>query len=232
MTNAELFLEKYKQLEEAVRTAYNLRNEDSVSFYLTNHNKYRDYVDEIKYCKEVRNLLSHKKKISNSFAVEPNDNMISFIDELIEKVKNRRKCCEIQVKLSDVYWQRCDSLVKDCVEVMHKTGYGHVPILDNKGSVAGVFGINSLFSYIADNGASALNENLKFSDILEYLALDTRKSRKIIFVKADLYADELEKQIEKAFKKGERIVLALVTQNGDPKGKLQGIITPWEIINL
>lgn len=63
MTNAEIFIEKYKQLEEVVRSTYNLRNSDSISFYLSNQNIYQRYRDEIRYCQEVRNLLSHKKRL-------------------------------------------------------------------------------------------------------------------------------------------------------------------------
>ena len=50
MTNAEIFIEKYKQLEEVVRSTYNLKNSDSISFYLSNQNIYQRYGDEIKYC--------------------------------------------------------------------------------------------------------------------------------------------------------------------------------------
>ena len=68
MTNSEIFLEKYKQLEETVRSTYNLRNEDSISYYLSRQSKYKRYADDIRYCQDVRNFLSHKKKINNSFA--------------------------------------------------------------------------------------------------------------------------------------------------------------------
>ena len=102
MTNSEIFLEKYKQLEETVHSTYNLRNEDSISYYLTGQSKYKRYADDIRYCQDVRNLLSHKKKISDSFAVEPNEKMIQFVDSLINSIKNRPKCSDIQIKFKDV----------------------------------------------------------------------------------------------------------------------------------
>lgn len=105
MTNAEIFMEKYKQLEEVVRSTYNLKNGDSISYYLSNQNTYQRYRDELKYCQEVRNLLSHKKKIENEFAVEPSQQMIGFIDNLINKIKKRTKCYEIQISESNVCWK-------------------------------------------------------------------------------------------------------------------------------
>ena len=80
MTNADIFIDKYKQLEEVVRSTYHLKDNDSISFYLSGQVKYQRFKDDIKYCQDVRNLLSHKKKLNNSFAVEPNKQMIEFID--------------------------------------------------------------------------------------------------------------------------------------------------------
>ena len=40
MSNAELFIDKYKQLEEVVRTVYNLKYSDSISYYLSGQMQY------------------------------------------------------------------------------------------------------------------------------------------------------------------------------------------------
>ena len=66
MTNADKFLDMYKQLEEVVRVTYGLRDSDSISYFLTKQNKYKDNKEAIKYCQDVRNILSHKKKIDKN----------------------------------------------------------------------------------------------------------------------------------------------------------------------
>ena len=45
------------------------------------------------------------------------------------------------------------------------------------------------------------------------------------------YVEELENIIESYFKKGKRAGITFLTQNGKPNERLQGIITPWDIIS-
>ena len=230
MSNSEIFLEKYKMLEEAVRITYNLRNEDSISHFLSNTNKYKKYVDEIRYCQDVRNLLSHKKKINQNFAVDASDEMILFIDELINKIKKRQKCSDIQIGFKKVCWRSLSDKVKETMSVMREKSYTHIPILNDKKEVIGVFDENSVFMYIADEGIVAIDENLTFSQIEKYLSLEGREMESFIFVKPNFYVDELEDKIEDAFNKGQRIELAFVTANGSKNEKLQGIISPLDLI--
>ena len=74
MNNADIFLDKYKQLEEVVKSTYKLNgkdNQDSVARYLENQNRFKAFKDEIEYCREVRNLLAHKKKLITILRLSP-----------------------------------------------------------------------------------------------------------------------------------------------------------------
>ncbi len=232
MSNADIFLDKYKQLEEVVRSTYHLRDADSISYYLSGQVKYQKFKDEIKYCQDVRNLLSHKKKLNNSFAVEPNQHMLHFIDALINKISNRSKCSDIQIKFKDVCWRTINDSVQKAMYVMRQNLYTHVPILNEQNKVIGVFDENSIFTYLADEEIVCVDSSLKFSDIEKYISLDNREMESFVFVKSDSYVEELEDEIQKAFNKGRRIGIAFVTANGKKDESLQGIITPWDIISL
>ena len=229
MTNAEIFIEKYKQLEEVVRSTYNLRNSDSISFYLSNQNIYQRYRDEIRYCQEVRNLLSHKKKIGNEFAVEPSQQMLDFIDNLIKKIRKRTKCFEVQINESQVCWKSMNDSVKDTIKEMSDKLYTHIPILED-GKVIGVFDENSIFNYLSKQEIIMIEENTTFNDIKEYIGLYDREMEEFIFFSSQSYLEELEKEFEKSYKRGKRIGIAFMTQNGKSCEKLQGIITPWDMI--
>ena len=94
----------------------------------------------------------------------------------------------------------------------------------------GVFDENSVFTYIADEEIVAIDESLTFADVQKHLSLEGREMESFVYVKATSYVDELEEKIESAFNMGKRIGLAFVTASGSNKDKLQGIITPWDII--
>ena len=51
-----------------------------------------------------------------------------------------------------------------------------------------------------------------------------------IFFPPTGYVEELENEFEKAFRKGKRIGVAFITPTGKKTEKLQGIITPWDIL--
>lgn len=231
MTNADKFLDMYKQLEEVVRVTYGLSDSDSISYFLTKQNKYKDNKEAIKYCQDVRNILSHKKKIDKNYPVEPSDSMIEYIEKLIARIKNRSKCSDIQVTLKNIYWQDITGSVKDTMKIMQEKTYTHIPILEDN-IVIGVFDENSIFNYLASEEIVEIDDKLTFSDIKDYIALDDREMEQFIFVKSTEYVEEVERKIENAFKRGIRIGIAFVTSNGKQSGRLQGIITPWDIIAL
>lgn len=229
MNNTDLFLDKYKQLEEAVRSAYNLDDRDSVSYYLSNSEKYRRYKEDIRYCQDVRNLLSHKKKINGSYAVEPSTAMIDFISALIKKVNNRPRCCDVQVGIRDVFWQPPDGKVKPTIITMRQRQYTQTPILKN-GVVVGVFDENSVFNYLAQSEQNSISDSLTFGEISRFTTLEEREQNQFVFFKNKGYVDELEDEFERAFRRGKRIGMAFITANGKADEKLLGIITPWDII--
>lgn len=196
MNNADIFLDKYKQLEEVVKSTYKLNgkdNQDSVARYLENQNRFKAFKDEIEYCREVRNLLAHKKKINNDFAVVPSERMIEFIDTLIEKVRSRTKCLSIAIDLPHVFWQDLNGNVKDTMKMMQQKLYTHVPILEN-GVVVGVFDENSVFNYLADEEIVCVDDNLTFEDIKSFLSLADREMEEFIFIGRNCYVDELEEK--------------------------------------
>ncbi len=229
MDNATLFIEKYKKLEATVRAVYNLREEESIAYYLKNRNEFKKYADEISYCQRLRNFMQHEVKIGGKFSVVPSDEMVSFIDSLIDKIKDRPKCMDACVKFRDIYWCSYSSNVSLAIKAMRERRFTHVPILEG-GKVAGVFDENSLFNYVADHGIVDVSDKLKFKDIKEYLSLEDRELESFIFVKSSLYVEEIEDIFQKNFNQKKRIGVAFVTVNGRADEALQGLITPWDIL--
>ncbi|MBQ3149793.1 MAG: hypothetical protein IJB86_00950 [Clostridia bacterium] len=229
MNRTDLFIDKYKQLESAVRTAYNLDERDSVSYYLTRKSEFCKYKEDIRYCQDVRNLLSHRKKINGAYAVEPSEEMITFISDLINKVRNRPLCREIWIEYKNIFWQPFDGKVKETVITMRKRQYTQVPIIE-KGIVKGVFDEISLFNYLASSESNYISDDLIFKDIGQFLQLDDSNEQQTVFFASEGFVDELEDIFEKAFRCGKRIGMAFITANGRPDEKLLGIITPWDII--
>lgn len=229
MSKAELFIDKYKQLESLVRSVYRIREQDSIAFYLSEKNEFQQFRDDIHFCRKVRNFLQHEERIDGSFAIEPNDKMIAFLDMLLDKIRNRPKCRDIAVKKADIYTRGYGDRVKETIQVMRRRQYTHVPILE-KGKVVGIFDESSVFNYLADHEIVMLEEQLAFRDIAAYVALDNHDAAYVTFVKNTMYVEELQLEFETAYRQGKRIELAFLTANGRANESILGMITPWDIL--
>lgn len=231
MDNSQLFIEKYKELEAIVRKTYGLPEQDSISYFLKKQDKFNRYYDDISFCQEVRNFMQHKKKINSRFAIEPNDAMLAFIEQLITRVASRPQCKDICIKFKDIEWRSPSDSVKASIKTMREKVYTHIPIIDN-GVLIGVFDENSLFNYVAENEIVDVDDKLTFNDIMQYLSVKDREMEEFLFVKATMYVEDLEKEIQKYFYKNKRVGIAFLTINGRENEPIQGMITPWDIISV
>lgn len=227
--NVDRFIEKYKELEVAVRTTYGIDKGNSVSYYLTQQNKFSKYKDDILLCSDTRNLIQHGRHVNDGFVVQPTDQMIHFMDSLISKIKNRQRCGDVMVPISEVYWQKEQGKISDAIKIMKEKTYTHVPILDER-KVIGVFDENALFWHLSEEKEVSYNEESTFSSIKKYLSLEGREGESFLFAKKGDYVDVIEDRINEAFKERKRIGMVFITETGDKTGKLQGILTPWDII--
>ena len=66
MDNTELFLDKYKELENAAINEFKLPPDGSAVAKLEKRSEFKDIRFELNYCREVRNLLQHNRIIQRS----------------------------------------------------------------------------------------------------------------------------------------------------------------------
>lgn len=230
MTNADIYIQKFKELEAVVRDMFGLNDWDSVTNFLSKREEYAPFREEIKYCQEVRNLLQHKPKIEGEYPVEPTDEMISFLQKTVDSLKNRRKCREIMVPKKDVFCRELSDPVRDTIPQMRNIDHNHVPILNDQGAVAGMFTAVSFLRLMADRKDHTMDSETKFSDIEKYISFDSHSTEIYSSVSGEMYVDELEELFESSYAKGKRLSMVFVTEEGRKNGKLLGIISPWDVL--
>ena len=229
MTNTDIFIEKYKELEMTAVTAFKLKEDGRAIAELERMEQFSDIQGKLYYCRNVRNLLQHNAKFSDTFTIEPTQEMIDLISNTIYRIKNPTKCLSIATPFNKIYWRTMDSHILTAMHAMKQNGYSHVPILSNN-KVVGIFSENSLFNYLLSSESMSIDEKLRFKDIKDFLTLHGRKSHKYIFIDKNTYLPEAEDIFEKAFRHGERIAMLLITENGSPNERLLGVITAWDVL--
>lgn len=230
MINADEYIQKFKELESIVRETFGLNYWDSVMGNLSKKFEYRPFKDELKYCQEVRNLLQHRQKFGDEYPVQPSREMIDFLEDTISSIKNRKKCFEIMIPKKRVFYKKLKNKLSETLPKMKNASFSHVPILDEKGCIAGVFTAYSFFTMVAEKDEGTLLRNKTFEEVKEYIALDYHTSVAYCFVSRDLYVDELKNLFETTYSKGKRLAMVFVTEKGRANERIIGIISPWDVL--
>jgi len=111
---------------------------------------------------------------------------------------------------------------------MHKTTHSRIPVLKN-GVVVGLFSENSLLRWILKNKTLTIGDDLRFSHMLDTIALDSYQDESFRFVAHDAYAAGLSQMFDEARSKGDKIGMIFVTHSGKETEKLLGIVTAWDV---
>ena len=226
MSKTELFLDKYKQLEETVRKKFG--GAGSVS-RLETLPEFRRMSAKIKYCRELRNILQHNPKLNGEWGVEVNDRMISFLDELILMIKKPPRICDNAIGIKDILYAKLGSSVLDTMKIMKQRDISKIPVLDG-GCVVGIFSYASVFSYVLANSGLPDYKTV-FSDIMSDISIDGDHSKYYRFAKWNVYCSEIQRMFDEAYDNHIRIKLVLLTRDGTRNEKLMGIVTPWELLD-
>lgn len=231
MSNADVFIEKYKELESIARRTYNISNGESISRVLIG--KFPAKGGKMRCCAEIRNICSHEQRIAGRYPIEPDEELILFLEDMINRVKNRPRCANIATLRNDMYTRTLNDSVRDTMTVMREKNYTHVPILENE-RVIGIFDENSLFEFIADDkeGIFELGPETIFADIKEHLRIDNREMEIFQFHKYNDYADVVKDIFNTAADEGKRLGMIFFTQNGRQDEALIAIVTPWDVLGI
>ena len=224
----EMFLDKYKTLEELTSRKYNLPSSASPIAYLEKKKEFASYEIKLSYCRDIRNFLSHEPKINGEFAVTPSKEMINLLDEVIELVINPPKCSDVAIKINDIYYKSLDDNVLSSIKEMSHGKFSHIPILED-GVVVGVFSKSSLFNYFVEKN-KFITDDLKFSDIKAYICLKCDGQEHYRFCKYDEKIDVVKKLFEDNYKNDNRISIVFLTNNGKKNEKLKGMVTIYDIL--
>ena len=229
MTNAEIFIERYKRLEKAVKFKYALKDSDSVLRAMQSDESLRDRWAEIKLCQSVRNLLQHEPKLDSGYPIEPSDELLDILSSITDEVEARPRCIDIATK--NVFSGSPTAKVLGAVKTMRERGFTTIPVV-KKHRVVGVFDHARLFAYISDSPSHSLGAETSFSDIADYLTGDKLGNTYVLYVRPDEYAEDLRERVERLSKRAKRLSAAFVTDTGDKSGSLLGMITMLDILKV
>ncbi len=231
MSNADVFLELYKNLEELLEVKYSdgRRYTGSTILRYYNDDEGKKWREELNVCREMRNMLSHHADIGGKPVFEPSDAVIAVMREIIEDVKNPPVAMSIATPREKLVSCSYSDRAEDVVRRMKERGYSHVPVIEN-GRLVGVFSVGTAFSMIVKYGSDSLHKDSTIRDFKEFLPIDKHETEKFGFVADSAPYSSLKYRFTAKGPRERRLAALFVTANGRENEKVLGIITPWDMI--
>ncbi|MCR5845211.1 MAG: hypothetical protein K6G78_01375 [bacterium] len=229
-SRAEEFVQLFTSLERAIRADYNLNDgiTTPLRWLVRNHDEFAKYKRDINQIIDIRNMLQHSPKYDDEYVVEPSEEMLDTLKKISDKVLHPPRVIDAATPISRLCWRSMDDLVRPALIEMRDRGYTFVPILDN-GVVVGLFSENSLLSYLIDEEAVGIEASTRFSDISQVLALEGRVCEFFAFAGRNMLLIDVDNRFEKARASGRCLGMVFVTQSGNPKEPLLGVLTEWDV---
>ena len=228
-TRTDEFMDLYRNLETIAAKEYSLRADGSVVSQLERRSEFQDIRTELSYCRDVRNLLTHRPKIDGAYAVEPSEEMLALLRKLIRYIEKPLRARDIAVPLRKVLCKTKHDRVLPTMREMKERGFAHVPILGGD-VIQGVFSEHTLLTYLVDEQCVCIDAEMTFADIWQYLPLRSHTSESFRFVSGNTLVSDISVMYDRALEKNDKIGMVFVTQNGRENSRLYGIITAWDVV--
>ena len=155
------------------------------------------------------------------------NNSIQLLDAALGQPKESEPVSDFWIPRNKIIACKLSDTISSVIDKMLVDGISHVPVLDDKGKVVGVFSESTMME--AWKAKLNCSENATITVIASLLPIDKHKTDVFEFVSKDETAASLKKKHQQSLENNKRIGLFLVTDNGRLDEPLLGIATPWDV---
>ncbi len=223
------FLDGYKRLEAAAARLVGCDGHGSVVLKLARHRDFQQYEEQLDYCRQVRNLLTHEAKIDGQYGVTPSPAVMAFLQKMLTMLEHPRTLARQMTPVGRLLCAHRPDPLLPLMKQMLAKGFSHAPVLES-GRVTGVFSVDTVFQWVLA-GQPTISEQTTVDDLAEFLPLSRHPSRSYEFVPPDMPVRDAEDLFDKAYDQNQQIKLLLVTDKGDPRHRLLGVVSPYDLLD-
>lgn len=230
MAGTGTFIALCKDLESAVKTRYGgTSHGESAYVFLAKKAEFKPYTKELDLIREVRNLIQHKDvEVKGKEAILVDDVLLDALREIIHLVKHPETVGDICTR--ELETASLTTPVKDVVKRMLDTSFSHIPVLDDRGRLIGIFSENTIFTRVAKEGMEALTERDCVRDYQSYLDIRDHIRDSFLFISETAETEKAVEWFKRRDKQGRRLAMLVVTKHGDPEEPVTGVLTPYDVI--
>lgn len=134
------------------------------------------------------------------------------------------------VSRKDMKTAQLEDQLGDLADHMKRTGFSHLPILDERDVLIGVFNEAAVFDYLWRDDAQLVERTMIVEDILPHCRLEAKHTETFKFVEPNTPVDDLIELFRAIETPLNRVGAVFVTLSGKPDKPVQRLITPWDVM--
>ena len=228
---ADEFLDKYRQLEEALRNKYggDEKNYGSPIVRFLSEKESKPYRDRLNVCREIRNFLTHHTEFDGERVIQPSNSLIRFLDEVTAFVKSPPSALNFATLYEDILKTSLSQKAQTVMKKMQRQGFSHVPIIENN-KLYGVLSSYAAFEFVTEQGMQILSDETKVKDMKSYLPIDRHRNEYYRFMPKTTTFIEADEAFEKRDEKRRRLVSIFITDHGRNDEPIRAMLTPWSVV--
>ena len=182
------------------------------------------------YMRDVRNALQHPKHRSEGHAVKVSDAFLDEAQTLLTRLRRPPIASSVAVPRKNIKTASLTDRLGHLADEMKKAGFSHLPILDEREAVIGVFNEAAVFDHLWAETETIVGRQMQISDILPHCRLDAGHTETFGFVKPSAPLDDLVEMFLALASPTSRVGAAFVTASGKKTEPLLGMLTPWDVL--
>lgn len=230
LSNATRFLNAYNNIDQQLRTLYDLKRSLNFSEVIRKtvqlNSVVRKYEDDLIDYARLRNAIVHKG--SNTFVIaEPHEKVVEEMEHIASLISTPPLAYD-KIATHEVLCIDEDISIAEAMQIMSRSDYSNLPVYHNKtllGVLNGQRLVNALGYKLEDN--INLDDYLKNTQVKDIVA-EMGETTYYIVEDEDL---TLERALD-LFEKNKKLLVILITKKGGGAYPPLGIITNSDIIDI
>ncbi|TCS80395.1 CBS domain-containing protein [Tepidibacillus fermentans] len=233
MRNSDRFLIAFNSIEKILRKHAPYDHYVPFSRLIGYVKKYNPivmkYYDDLKEFSDLRNAIVHDSIDVNYAIAEPHDQVVQLIEKIEQELRQPMKVVPLFQKKVTTF--QSTHTLKDILRAINTFSYSKFPIYD-KQKFLGLLTKDGITNWIAKH---VDKEPLSFSNVYlkDVLTHEKKKDENYRFIHQEMNIYDIKDIFRKNVEEGTyRIDALLITEHGDHKEPLLGIITLWDMMHL
>lgn len=190
------------------------------------NNVVRHHYALLKQFGHLRNALVHQRFDKDHYIADPHEGIVDEI-ERVEQLLMKPPLA-LSIASQPVICFSSNTLLKDILKELERTGYTQFPIYDNSKFI-GLLSEGGIAKWMSKNinGSIVSLDHILAKDILL-----CEKKRNVRFLNRQSTIYDIENVFEEAFDRNEKLESILITQTGIDTQKPIGIVTSWDLVQI